>query len=104
MLRVDDEQMLQGAHTEDEDIHQTVDTRPFECALPTVLHELRLWTFRRNSIKDTIKSQQMTQGFGYTRTLTSEQHQSKAPLGVPQCATTQQDLLIVQWVFLASYR
>lgn len=33
---------------------------------------------------------------------TSKQHQSEAPLGVPQRAASQQDLLVVQWVFLAA--
>jgi len=37
------------AHTEDEDIHQTVHTRPLERALPTVLHQLRLWTCDREA-------------------------------------------------------
>lgn len=31
---------------------------------------------------------------------TSKQHQSKAPVSVPQCAAAQQDLLIAQRVFL----
>lgn len=33
---------------------------------------------------------------------TSKQHQSEAPLGVPQGAASQQDLLVVQRVLLVS--
>lgn len=35
---------------------------------------------------------------------TCKQHQSEAPLSVPQCAAAQQDLLVVQRVFLTAVR
>ena len=40
----------------------------------------------------------------WTVPLTSEQHQSEAPLGVPQGAASQQDLLVVQRVLLTGVR
>lgn len=84
-----------------------VDACPFEGALPTVLHQLRLLTCRRGSETDETSDQAETASAVCADALsppTCKQHQPKAPVGVPQRAAAQENLLVVQRVFLTSER